>query len=322
VTDALLVVSFGGPEGPNDVLPFLENVARGRPIPAARLAEVASHYQRFGGVSPINGQNRRLVEALSRSNLGLPVYWGNRNWHPLLPETLTRMAGDGIDHAWAFVTSAFSSYSGCRQYVDDIDAARGAVGDGAPVVDKLRVFYDHPLFLGAVADRVASVLPDVPGGSTLVFTAHSIPMSMASGSAYESQLRDAAALVAGMVGGDRRWEVAFQSRSGSPEVPWLEPDVGDVLANLARDAAPGAVLVPIGFVSDHMEVVYDLDVVAADRARSLGLPLTRAGTVGVHPDFVAMIGELVAERHGAPRRSLVQGPRPDGCGPGCCQPGG
>jgi ferrochelatase len=302
-------------------MPFLENVTRGRAIPAARLAEVASHYQRFGGVSPINGHNRDLVAALSASDLALPVYWGNRNWHPLLAETVAQMAHDGVDHAWAFVTSAFSSYSGCRQYLDDIAAARTAVGSGAPVIDKLRVFYNHPGFLGAVAARVETVLPEVPAGSTLVFTAHSIPISMTSQCCYEAQLREAAGLVSGLVGGDRHWQVAYQSRSGPPQVPWLEPDVGDVLSELAESAAPGAVLVPIGFVCDHMEVVYDLDVVAVGQARSLGLPVARAGTVGVHPEFVAMIGELVAERRGAVPRFLGHaGPRPAACGPDCCRP--
>jgi ferrochelatase len=312
VTEALLVVSFGGPEGPDDVMPFLENVTRGRSVPAARLAEVAAHYQAFGGVSPINGHNRRLVAALSASTLGLPVYWGNRNWHPLLADTVALMAADGVDHAWAFVTSAFSSYSGCGQYLDDIAAARAAVGDRAPIIEKLRVFYNHPGFLGPVAAEVKAALAEVPAGSPLIFTAHSIPLTMASQCSYEAQLREAAGLVSAMVDGDRPWELAFQSRSGPPQVPWLEPDVGEVLDRLAASGAPGVVLVPIGFVCDHMEVVYDLDVVAMGQARSLGLPVTRAGTVGAHPDFVAMVADLVAER--------TLGDGPERCRPDCCQP--
>jgi protoporphyrin/coproporphyrin ferrochelatase len=321
VTEALLVVSFGGPEGPDDVLPFLKNVARGRPIPAARLAEVAAHYQQFGGVSPINGHNRRLVATLSASDLGLPVYLGNRNWHPMLADTVAQMAEDGVDHAWAFVTSAFSSYSGCRQYLDDIEAARAALGDRAPVIEKLRVFYNHPGFLGAVAAQVDAVLADVPARSPLIFTAHSIPLTMASQCRYEAQLREAAGLVTGILGGERPWQLAYQSRSGPSHVPWLGPDVGEVLRRMSGANAPGAVLVPIGFVCDHMEVVYDLDVLAVREARSLGLPVTRAGTVGVHPEFVAMIGELVAERRGALRRFRGDvGPRPDQCHPDCCRP--
>ena len=325
--DALLLVSFGGPEGPDDVEPFLDNVTRGREVPPDRLLQVAAQYERFGGVSPINGENRRLLAALEASGLDLPLYWGNRNWHPLLADTVARMTDDGITHALAFVTSAFSSYSSCRQYLDDIAAARAAVGPSAPAIDKLRPFFNHPGFLAPVAERVTESLAELDeplrAGAVLVFTAHSIPTSMAATCDYEEQLNDAAQVVATMVPGGHEWRLSFQSRSGPPSVPWLEPDVGDVLAALAAAGSPAVVLVPLGFVCDHMEVIYDLDVLARARADDLGLPMARARTVGVHPTFVAMIGELVSERTkpggDVPRRALGQlGPRPDPCIDGCC----
>ncbi|MEU9834548.1 ferrochelatase [Streptosporangium sp. NPDC048047] len=308
--DALLVVSFGGPEKPDDVMPFLENVVRGRGIPRERLLEVEAHYQRFGGASPINQQCRDLIAAVEPT-LDVPVYWGNRNWHPYLEDTLRRMAADGVRRAAAFVTAAYSSYSACRQYLDDIALARVAV-EGAPEVVKLRHYFDHPGFIAAMADHTREALERLPAGlrdsARLVFTAHSIPLSMArtagpDGGAYEAQLREAAALVTAELGGDRPWDLVWQSRSGAPHIPWLEPDVCDHLRVLD---APAAVLVPIGFVSDHMEVVYDLDVEAAETAREIGLPLVRAATAGTHPRFVSMVGELLAE------------PEPAGCPPGCC----
>ncbi|WP_329084015.1 MULTISPECIES: ferrochelatase [unclassified Streptosporangium] len=310
--DALLVVSFGGPEKPDDVMPFLENVVRGRGIPRERLLEVEAHYQRFGGASPINRQCRDLIAAVEPT-IDLPVYWGNRNWHPYLEDTLHRMASDGVRRAAAFVTSAYSSYSACRQYIDDIAFARAAV-EGAPEVVKLRHYFDHPGFVAAMADHTREALGRLPAGlgdsARLVFTAHSIPTSMAAtagpgGGAYEAQLRRAAALVTAEVGGDgdRAWDLVWQSRSGAPHIPWLEPDVCD---HLLEVDAPAVVLVPIGFVSDHMEVVYDLDVEAAETAKKIGLPLVRAATAGTHPRFVSMVGELLAE------------PEPVACAATCC----
>jgi ferrochelatase len=326
--DAVLLVGFGGPEGPADVMPFLENVMRGRRAAPERLREVAARYQGFGGVSPINAQMRALRAALeaelARHGPALPVYWGNRNWHPLLADTLARMAKEGVGRALAFVTSAYSSYSGCRQYLEDIRLARAAVGPRAPEVAKLRVFYDHPGFVAAHADHVLAALQRVAeperAGAPLLFTAHSLPAAMAAGSDYEAQLREACRLVAGALGRER-FELAFQSRSGPPSQPWLGPDVEDRLRELAAEGVRDVVLSPIGFVSDHMEVVYDLDVAASALAKTLGIGLVRAATPGTHPAFVAMIRELVLERTaGAPRRALGRLPAAhDDCPPDCCR---
>lgn len=327
--DALLVVSFGGPEGPDDVLPFLERVTGGRGVSRQRLLEVAEHYHHFGGVSPINAQNRALVAALeaevARRGWKLPVYWGNRNWHPFLADTMGQMAREGISRALAFVTSAFSSYPGCRQYLEDIERARAEVGDHAPEVGKLRAFYNHPGFVQPMARRVEATLAALPEQrrrrARLVFTAHSIPVAMAGSSDYEAQLQEACRLVCGLVGERDRWDLVYQSRSGRPGQPWLEPDVGDHLETLAATGVDDVVIVPIGFVSDHMEVRFDLDVEAAAKAEKLGLHSHRAPTVGTDPEFVAMIVDLVAER-GRPererRRLGSDPPRPDVCPPGCC----
>lgn len=320
--DALVVVSFGGPEGPDDVLPFMRNVTAGRNIPDERLVEVAAHYQRFGGVSPINGQNRALIAALesvlAADGPHLPVYFGNRNWSPYLADTVARMRDDGVRHALAFVTSAYSSYSGCRQYRDDIDRAVAAV-EGAPAITKLRAFFNHPGFIEPMADRVRAAFAAAPPGSRLVCTAHSVPMAMADTSDYVPQLREVARLMAAAVGVPDV-DLVYQSRSGAPGTPWLEPDVSDHLAALHEAGVPGVVLAPIGFISDHMEVVYDLDTQAAETADRLGLTMVRAATVGTDPRFVAMIRELVMEQtEHAPARSLGQlGPRPSSCAPGCC----
>lgn len=311
--DAFLLVSFGGPEGPADVMPFLENVTRGRGVPPERLAEVAHHYDRFGGVSPINQQCRDLMAAVEKdfaaSGLDLPVYWGNRNWDPYLPSTVAAMAKAGARRAIAFVTSAYGSYSSCRQYLDDIEAARAAVGPAAPRIDKIRHFFDHPGFIEPFTESTLAALGSLPAGvrpgAPLVFTAHSVPAAMAAasgpgGDLYPAQLAEAARLVAAGVaaadGRERPWRLVYQSRSGPPSVPWLGPDVCDHLAELAAGGAPGAVLVPVGFISDHLEVVYDLDVEAAQAGERLGLPLARAATPGTHPRFVSMITELVRER--------------------------
>ncbi len=324
--DAILVVSFGGPEGLDDVLPFLENVTRGRDVPRARLEEVAHHYELFGGVSPINAQNRALIAALrvelDAHGIALPIYFGNRNWTPLLTDTLAEMAGDGVERALAFFTSAFSSYSGCRQYREDVFAAQEAVGSRAPEVLRLRAFYDHPGFVAANADHVAAALAEAPGAH-VAFTAHSIPLAMARHARYEAQLAEAAGLVAAAVGVDSH-AVVYQSRSGPPRAPWLEPDVCDHLRDLAVRGVDDVVVSPIGFVSDHMEILFDLDVEARRVASELGLNLVRASTAGTHPSFVSMIRELVQERISPelPKRALGRnGPSHDVCRAGCCLPG-
>jgi protoporphyrin/coproporphyrin ferrochelatase len=336
--DAFLLVSFGGPEGPGDVMPFLENVTRGRGVPRERLAAVAHHYEAFGGVSPINQQCRDLLTAIGKdfaaNGMDLPLYWGNRNWQPFLADTVARMAGDGVRSAIAFVTSGYGSYSSCRQYLDDIEQARAQAGPRAPRIDKIRHFFNHAGFIEPFADATLAAIGSLPAGAAgearLVFTAHSVPRAMAAasgptGGRYEAQLMEASRLVAGLVeereGRPRPWRLVYQSRSGPPSVPWLEPDVRDHLAELARDGAPAAVLVPVGFVSDHIEVKYDLDVEAADTARRLGIALARAATPGTHPRFVSMITELVAERGGGPRRALGSfPPAEDFCHNGCCRP--
>ena len=294
--DAFLLVSFGGPESPDDVMPFLENVTRGRGVPRERLAEVARHYDAFGGVSPINEQCRDLLAAIGKdfaaAGLDLPLYWGNRNWHPFLADTVAQMASDGVRQAIAFVTSAYGSYSSCRQYLDDIEAARAQVRD-APRIDKIRHFFNHPGFIGPVtrAARAAitSLPPVVQHDAWLVFTAHSVPDAMAAasgpaGGLYPAQLAEAARLVAARLaaeeGHERSWRLAYQSRSGPPAVPWLGPDICDQLADLAAGGAPAVVVVPVGFVSDHVEVRYDLDFEAARAAERLGLPMARVGAGG------------------------------------------
>jgi ferrochelatase len=311
--DALLLVSFGGPERREDVIPFLENVLRGRNVPPERLMQVAEHYYNFDGRTPINAQNRALIAALTQEFAArgprMPIYFGNRNWHPLLPDTLRQMADDGVTRALAFVTSAFSSYSGCRQYRENIEQAGGLP------VDKLRVFYNHPKFIHAMADRCRAALAAMPGAH-LVFTAHSIPLSMAQTSRYEEQLQESCRLVAGQLGLDR-WRLVYQSRSGPPAQPWLEPDIGDYLKQLD---AKEVVIAPIGFLSDHMEVIYDLDTEARHLCETLGIRMRRAATVGVHPEFVSMIRDLVLERtEGAPRLALGDhGPSDDVCPSDCC----
>jgi ferrochelatase len=328
--DALLVVSFGGPEGPDEVLPFLENVLRGRNVPRERMLAVAEHYQHFGGVSPINAQNRALIAALEKefaaAGIELPIYFGNRNWHPLLADTLRQMQADGVRRALAFFTSAFSSYSGCRQYLENIAAAQAEVGEGAPQIDKLRVFFNHPGFIEPKVERTREALLKIEPPRTpeahLLFTAHSIPLAMAKNCQYEAQFREASRLVAEGVG-HANWRLVYQSRSGPPSQPWLEPDVGDALSEIASaNGSRDVVLVPIGFISDHMEVLYDLDEEAKHKADKLGLNLVRAGTVGTHSRFVRMIRELVEERlsDSAERLALGSlGPSHDVCAADCCK---
>jgi protoporphyrin/coproporphyrin ferrochelatase len=331
--DAFLLVSFGGPERTEDVLPFLRNVTAGRDIPAERLEHVAEHYYRFGGVSPINQQCRDLIAAVAKDfasrGVHLPVYWGNRNWSPLLADTLATMAADGVTRALAFVTSGYSSYSSCRQYLGDIETAQRQVGDGAPEVDKIRQYFNHPGYISAFADATTEAIKSLPadarGGFDLIFTAHSVPLTMAessgpAGGAYQAQLAEAARLVAAEIGHERPWFVAYSSRSGPLSQPWLEPDINDLLAARAHAGTSAVVIVPIGFVSDHMEVKFDLDIEAAQTAEELGLTLVRAATPGTNPGFVSMITDLVCERLDgtAPPALGALGAGPDSCPAGCC----
>ena len=322
--DALLVVSFGGPEGMDDVMPFLENVLRGRNVPRERMLSVARHYEMFGGVSPINQQNRNLIGALAQElekhGPKLPLYWGNRNWHPLLPDTLQQMAADGVRNALAFVTSAYSSYSSCRQYRQNLADAQTEVGPTAPHIDKLRAFYNHPLFIEANVEQIRAAVNQLKNPH-LVFTAHSIPESMAAGCEYAAQLQETGGLIAAALEIDR-WRIAYQSRSGPPTQPWLGPDICDCLRELNVQGVKNVVVAPIGFVSDHMEVVYDLDYEAQNLANELGLTMIRAATAGTHPAFVRMIRELIIERvDNAPARFLgSRGPSHDLCPADCCLP--
>jgi len=327
--DAILLVSFGGPDRAEEVMPFLETVLRGRPVPRTRMLEVAEHYYHFGGKSPINDQNRALLAALRKvlatEGPPLPVYWGNRNWHPLLSDTMCAMTADGVRRAFAFVTSAYSSYSGCRQYLEDLALAREAAGPSAPEVLKLRVFYNHPGFIEPMAERVRAALDCIPAerrdAAALVFTAHSIPISMSETSRYVPQVEEACRLVAARVARSP-YRLVYQSRSGSPGQPWLEPDILSYLRELAATGvARDVVIAPIGFISDHMEVVYDLDTEARHLCAELGLNMVRAETVGAHPRFAAMIRELVLERMGASisRCALGEcGPSHDVCADDCC----
>jgi ferrochelatase len=364
--DALLIVSFGGPDKRDDVLPFLENVLRGRNVPRERMLEVAEHYYAFGGRSPINDQNRALIAAVEKQLAAhgpqLPIYWGNRNWHPLLADTMRQMKSDGVRRALAFVTGAYSSYSSCRQYRENIAAAQAEVGDGAPVVDKLRVFFNHPGFIEPMIENAKAAFGKIPSErrdqAALVFTAHSIPLAMAENCRYEAQLHEASRLVADGIGdvagrptepphrpqvsaiekpgdlrsalgagsGDPRttvaWHLAYQSRSGPPQQPWLEPDVGDFIeAEHKKSPIRDVVVVPIGFISDHLEVVFDLDTELRRRCEELGINMVRAATVGTHPRFVRMIRELIEERMVDSRSRLALGtfgPSRDVCADDCC----
>ncbi len=327
--DSILLVSFGGPEGPDDVMPFLENVLRGKNVPRERMLEVAEHYQHFDGVSPINGQCRDLIAALRKEldahQISLPIYWGNRNWHPMLEDTLQQMVTDGRKRTLAFFTSMFSCYSGCRQYRENILVAREKVGPLAPSVDKVRMAYNHPGFIEPQAELLKKTLERIPqdrlAQTPILFCAHSIPMSMADNSKYQTQLQEACRLVAEKAG-HMRWELVFQSRSGPPHQPWLEPDVCDRLEQIhEQEHITDVVIHPIGFVSDHMEVLYDLDDEAAKLCEEKKIAFYRVPTVGVHPRFVSMIRELISERMnpGAVRPALgLFGPNHDVCPENCC----
>ncbi|MEU9178889.1 ferrochelatase [Streptomyces sp. NPDC048550] len=352
--DALLLLSFGGPEGPDDVVPFLENVTRGRGIPRERLKEVGQHYFGFGGISPINGQNRELLDALRKDfadhGLDLPVYWGNRNWAPYLTDVLREMAADGRRRIAVLATSAYASYSGCRQYRENLADALAALAEEGvaelPKVDKLRHYFNHPGFVQPMIDGVLAALESLPqevrAGAYLAFTTHSIPTAAAdtsgpveehtaggAGGAYVKQHLDVAQLIADAVraetGAELPWELVYQSRSGAPHIPWLEPDICDHLEALHGAGAPAVVMVPIGFVSDHMEVLYDLDTEATAKAAELGLPVARSATVGADPRFAAAVRELVLERAAAERGEPAErcalgllGPSHDLCAVGCC----
>lgn len=327
--DSLLLVSFGGPEGPDDVMPFLENVLRGKNVPRERMMEVVEHYQHFGGVSPINEQCRKLITALrselDKHGIFLPIYWGNRNWSPMLEDTLRQMVADGRKRTLAFFTSMFSCYSGCRQYRENIAVAREKVGPEAPVVDKLRMAYNHPGFIASQAELLKNTLEQVPAArredTPVLFCAHSIPMSMADNSKYQVQLLEACRLVAEKAE-HPRWELVFQSRSGPPHQPWLEPDVRDRIEQLYElEKITDVVAQPIGFISDHMEVLYDLDDEVAKLCQVKQIDFHRVPTVGVHPRFVSMIRELIVERTtpGSERLALGQyGPYHDVCPEDCC----
>lgn len=329
--DAILVLSFGGPEKPQDVMPFLETVVSGRRIPRERLLEVAEHYERLGGRSPINDQNRALIAALkvelAAHGPQLPIYWGNRNWDPFLKDTLREMADRGVSRALAFVTSAYSSYSSCRQYLQDIEAAREAIGERAPRVDKIRAFFNHPGFLEpfieGLREALASFGAEREARAQTLFTAHSVPLSMASGSRYVEQLEEAMRVVSEAAGATQT-RLAYQSRSGPPSVPWLEPDILDALREVRESGkTEDVVIVPIGFVSDHLEVLYDLDIEADELCAEIGLTLRRVATPGVQPKFVSMVRELIVERldPAAPRRALgCLGVSHDDCEPDCCPP--
>jgi ferrochelatase len=316
--DALLVVSFGGPEKREDVLPFLENVLRGKSVPHERMLEVAEHYYHFNGRSPINDQNKQLIAALEKElrsrGIAMPVYWGNRNWNPLLPDTLKQMQADGVHRAAAFVTSAFGSYSGCRQYREDIARAQQTAGAQDIVIEKLPNFCDRPEFIEAMTERVRAAMVELSEqrgshSEQLIFTAHSIPMHMADASPYVRQLKEASARVA-VACGMSNWTLVYQSRSGPPTQSWLAPDICDYLREQHAKGTRRVIICPIGFISDHMEVLYDLDTEASALCDELGIKMVRAGTAGSHPKLVNMICDMVL--HSPTTEILAH------CEPGCC----
>ena len=327
MSEAILIVSFGGPDQHEDVIPFLENVLRGKNVPRERMLEVADHYYHFDGRSPINDQNRALIAGLQalleRQGPALPIYWGNRNWHPMLADTVRRMKEDGVTRAYCFMTSAYSSYSGCRQYRENLIQAQAETGEPKIEFLKLRVFYNHPGFIEPMIDLTRIALEDVPedrrADARLIFTAHSIPISMANGSKYVRQLDEACRLVAEALG--RPYELVYQSRSGPPGQPWLEPDILARIEQLAAEGVRDIVCVPIGFISDHLEVLYDLDTEARSKCESLGVHFVRVPTVGIDPRFIALVRDLVEERRDPSRekRALgVHGPSHDVCPLDCC----
>jgi len=333
ILDALLLVSFGGPEGPDEVMPFLRNVTRGRGVPDTRLATVAEHYYCYGGASPINEQNRALLSAISadfsRHGLAASLYWGNRNWRPYLADAIAQMRDDGVHRAGAFVTSAYGGYSACRQYLNDIEQACRKVGPNAPRIVKLPHYGRHEGFVTPHADALAQQLETIPAErratTRVLFSAHSIPTasnerSGPTGGLYERQLRETARLVAQRAVATVCWELVWQSRSGSPTTPWLEPDINEYLAKLPAEGVTDVIVSPIGFVSDHLEVLWDLDTEAAATAKRLGLGFSRAATPGTDFRFVAMVRELFV------KASALADPLPvtvetDCCATNCCRKG-
>jgi ferrochelatase len=311
--DALLIVSFGGPEKHEDVLPFLENVLRGKNVPRERMLEVAEHYYHFDGRSPINDQNREFMAAVEQefkaNGPRIPIYWGNRNWDPFLADTLRQMKADGVRRPAALVTSAFGSYSGCRQYREDIARAQKEAGAEDITIEKLPNFCDRREFITAMTDRVLEAMDQLPGAEKLVFTAHSIPVSMAEQSPYVRQLKQASAAVAA-ASVFANWELVYQSRSGPPGQPWLGPDICEYLRAQQAAGARKVIVCPIGFISDHMEVLYDLDTEARAVAGEIGLQMVRAGTAGSHPALIAMVQDMVLYAQATPVLAH--------CEPGCC----
>lgn len=326
--DAILVVSFGGPEGLEQVMPFLDNVLRGKGVPEARKLEVAHHYELFGGVSPINAQNRELVEkvsaALINQNIPLPVLLANRNTEPFIPDVMKTCQDKGYQNLLVYITSGFSCYSGCRQYRENLMAVQADLCGLVPQFDKIRVFFNHPLFIETVADKVSEALGHSPqtdsGEARVVFTAHSIPLAMANTSAYTEQLHEAARLIAERLKLPA-WDLVYQSRSGPPSMPWLDPDICDHLADLKSQGVDAVVVSPLGFVSDHMEVLFDLDLEAREKAAELGMHYVRASTPGNDPRMVEMIVELIRERleDWPERRTIGRLPaKHDVCPENCC----
>jgi protoporphyrin/coproporphyrin ferrochelatase len=340
--DALMLVSFGGPEKPEDVVPFLENVTRGRGIPRDRLEEVGEHYFLFGGKSPINDQNRAFIAAIEEdfrsSGLDIPVYWGNRNWDPFLTDTLRQMKSDGIERVACLLTSAYSSYSGCRQYREDLADAVADLGAGAPRLDRLRHYFNHPGFVEAMVDSTLAALAELRDSlrhdAHVLFVTHSVPLAMndrsgPDGGAYVGQHLSVAEEISERVrqetGHRYATDLVYCSRSGAPHIPWLEPDINDRLEELAREGVEAVVVVPIGFVSDHMEVIYDLDTEAKATAEKLGLDFSRAATAGLDPRFVSTVRDLLLERAAVERDAEVVRasvgalpPSWDVCPAGCC----
>jgi len=328
--DAILVLSFGGPEGRDDVIPFLENVLRGRNVPRERLLEVAEHYYHFDGISPINQQNRDLIDALRAEldshGIDLPIYFGNRNWHPLLTDTMQQMTEDGVKKALVFVTSAYSSYSGCRQYREDLYNVQAKINGEPPEYLLTRKFFNHPGWIETQVGLISQALDQIPqprrDTAHIVYAAHSIPTAMANNCLYVQQLADSARMITPRLGGDHPYSMAYQSRSGPPQQPWLEPDINDHLRDLKQQGVTDAVVVPLGFISDHMEVMFDLDEEAAETSQEIGLNMVRCASAGTHPRFVSMLRELIVERldDSHTDRPFVggRGPSWDVCPVNCC----
>lgn len=327
--DALLVVSFGGPEGMEDVIPFLKNVLRGKNVPEERMLAVAKHYEQFGGISPINQQVRELITALEtvlkEEGPDLPIYWGNRNWHPMLEDTLKQMVDDGIENALYFVTAAYGSYSSCRQYRENVEEALKPLGDSALSLEKIRLYFNHPGFLGANREHLKEALGTFSKSEVenlrVLFSAHSIPESMSERCRYVEQLQETASIIAGEAGVDS-YELVYQSRSGPPNQPWLEPDILDRMKSLKEEGIVNIIVLPVGFISDHMEVIYDLDTEARTLAEELNIKYVRAKTVGTHPLFVAGIRELILEKSEG-KEPLYMGDLglvEDQCSTDCCKP--